>query len=866
MDKNPSEMNQISITLEQTDITVAPENRVQINTSISNHTSEEKYIEISIHGLPEKWWEIPTPVIKLVPDESKEIQISITPPPAPQGRVGRYPLTVKIVDQENSQITAEVEVSLTVAAVVKTEGRIGVLMQSNQFAISPGNSLVLPILLINRGIIEDTFRFSIEGFPASWISTTAAAVTLSAGEDKEVTLTILPPRSPLSRAGRNSFKIKIISQSDPTQVAEVSGILTIAAYSEYSAELLPDSIEAGQPGIITIKNQGNISETYTITFTSPDDDLLFEPAEPQQIKIPGGETGTLEFTAKPRRPRFIGGEVAYALTANIQSSEKSRQTLNGEVLNRGLIPTWVLPVFFIACIAFVCAILFFFNRNQARIASITQTYQAQIDQIAGATQTAAFNQTAAAEAGERDDDGDGLTNREEAEIGTDPNNPDTDGDELLDGEEVKRFSTNPLNPDSDADALSDGEEVLRRGTDPLNPDTDGDALTDGDEVARGTDPLKADTDEDKLTDGIEVQIGTDPLKPDTDNDQLIDGDESPPCPDPLNPDSDNDSIIDGQDIDPCDPNNPSLTATAEAGRPTETQAPPTDQPTATWTTVPPTEPVQPPINNLGLIAFESNREGNSEIYVLNTNGFVISRLTIDPALDTQPTWSPDGTRIAFVSNRSGNNDIFLMNADGTALTNLTNDPADDQHPSWSPDGQWVAFSSNREGNQEIYTIRIDGSEIINVSNDPAEDYQPSWFSDTRPLVGTGEWIAFTSNREGNQEIYIMRNDGSELRNVTNHSANDYLPEGSPDGTRITFTSNRDGQQEVYLTDLEGLSITNLSQNSAEDYYSTWSPDNQWIAFTSNRTGNQEIYIIRDDGTNLYNLTDNSAEDRTPAWY
>jgi hypothetical protein len=586
MDNNPSEMNQISITLEQTDITIAPESRVQINASISNHTSEEKYIEISVHGLPEKWWDIRTPVVKLAPNESKDIQIGITPPPAPQGRIGRYPLTVKIIDQENSQLSAEVEASLTVAAVVKTEGRIGVLMQSNQFAISPGNSLVLPILLINRGIIEDTFRFSIEGFPASWISTTAAAVTLGAGEDKEVTLTILPPRSPLSRAGRNRFNIKIISQSDPTQVAEVSGILTIAAYSQSTADLIPDSIEAGQPGIITIKNQGNISETYTITFRSPDDDLQFEPAEPQQVKIPGGETSTLEFTAKPRRPRLIGGEMAYALTTNIQSSEKSSQTLNGEVLNRGLIPTWVLPVFFIACIAFICAILFLFSRNQTRIASITQTYEAQIAQIAGATQTASFNQTAAVEAGERDDDGDGLTNREEFELGTDPNNPDTDGDELLDGEEVKRLSTKPLNPDTDADALSDGEEVLRRGTGPLNPDSDGDALTDGDEVARGTDPLKADTDEDKLIDGNEVQIGTDPLKPDTDNDQLIDGDESAQCPNYFDPDSDDDSIIDGQDIDPCDPNNPSLTATADASRPTETQVPPTDQPTATFTTVP----------------------------------------------------------------------------------------------------------------------------------------------------------------------------------------------------------------------------------------------------------------------------------------
>ncbi len=85
-------------------------------------------------------------------------------------------------------------------------------------------------------------------------------------------------------------------------------------------------------------------------------------------------------------------------------------------------------------------------------------------------------------------DCDGLTNAEEIALGTDPNDPDSDADGLLDGEEVNTHGTDPNDPDSDADGLLDGDEVNTHGTDPLNPDTDSDGVSDGDEVTNGTDP------------------------------------------------------------------------------------------------------------------------------------------------------------------------------------------------------------------------------------------------------------------------------------------------------------------------------------------------------------------------------------------
>jgi outer membrane protein OmpA-like peptidoglycan-associated protein len=145
--------------------------------------------------------------------------------------------------------------------------------------------------------------------------------------------------------------------------------------------------------------------------------------------------------------------------------------------------------------------------------------------------------TVAGESGDADPDGDGLTNREEKQLGTNPKVADSDGDGLSDGAEVKQYMTNPLKADSDGDGLKDGEEVNTSKTNPMKADTDGDGLSDGDEVMKyKTDPLKADTDGDGLSDGDEVmKYKTDPLKADTDGGSVNDGTEVARGSDPLNP-------------------------------------------------------------------------------------------------------------------------------------------------------------------------------------------------------------------------------------------------------------------------------------------------------------------------------------------
>ncbi len=183
-----------------------------------------------------------------------------------------------------------------------------------------------------------------------------------------------------------------------------------------------------------------------------------------------------------------------------------------------------------------------------------------------------------------DADGDGLTNAQEAELGTDPNLADSDDDGINDGEEINTYGTDPLNLDTDGDQFYDGGEVIR-GTDILEIDSDGDGLTDGnEEYTTGTDPVDADTDGDGIDDGQELDDGTDPLDADDpadeeptaepaedpepeptaeedaggdvgdgnldpDGDGLVNRREAAAGTDPLDGDSDDDGVNDANEVD-----------------------------------------------------------------------------------------------------------------------------------------------------------------------------------------------------------------------------------------------------------------------------------------------------------------------------
>ena len=228
-----------------------------------------------------------------------------------------------------------------------------------------------------------------------------------------------------------------------------------------------------------------------------------------------------------------------------------------------------------------------------------------------------------------------------------------------------------------------------------------------------------------------------------------------------------------------------------------------------------------------LIAFESNRDGNWEIYLLDTTTGFQRNLTHSGGSDLAPQWSPDDRFIAFQSNRDGNWEIYVVNVATGALTRLTNHGAADVDPAWSFDGRYLLFRSFRDGNWEIYRLTMNtsgnaaiGSGLVNLTNNPADDRNYVW----QPDVSVQD-IAFQSNRSGNWDIYVMATDGSNLRQITTDTADDEYPTWDClDAVDLFFQSNRDGNWEIYKYQSVDDTMVRWTYHAANDRYPAWRPD------------------------------------------
>ena len=249
--------------------------------------------------------------------------------------------------------------------------------------------------------------------------------------------------------------------------------------------------------------------------------------------------------------------------------------------------------------------------------------------------------------------------------------------------------------------------------------------------------------------------------------------------------------------------------------------------------------VTPPTGDLlanTRIAISSSRDGDSEIYVMHSDGSDPTRLTTDAALDGHPSFSPNGSQIAFMSDRdlATAYDVFVMDADGLNATNLTNQAGFDGNPSWSPDGLKIAFQSDRTGDHEIHTMDPDGLNVFQVTSGSVLADAPHWPPDGAKLV-------YSDGLPG--DIVVIRADGTDAMNLTNGAISGQNAAWSPDGTKIAFASNTGGDWEIYTIGADGASPTNLTNDAGADTMPYWSPDGTSIAFTSDRGGENQVYVM-----------------------
>jgi len=223
------------------------------------------------------------------------------------------------------------------------------------------------------------------------------------------------------------------------------------------------------------------------------------------------------------------------------------------------------------------------------------------------------------------------------------------------------------------------------------------------------------------------------------------------------------------------------------------------------------------------IAFMNNYDGDFEICVMNADGTGVKQLTKNSSVDAYPSWSPDGSKIAFTSNRDGDLDIYVMNANGSDQTNITSDdPASDDFPRWSPDGRFIAIETDRYGGVSAALISPDGKLQATIGSVAYATFFDSWSPDGKSLL-------VDSNSGGDFDIY--RYDlyaGGPLqwslmqpKIVSDDNAAEGSAIWSPDGKEIAFSSNRDGDYEIYVMNADGGPQHQITHNNVDDIVEDW---------------------------------------------
>ncbi len=426
------------------------------------------------------------------------------PLPAGDAAPGRITPGLGMVIQESEQPTQTHSASLSstptppaAATGTPTPDPLGLYLSRDKIPATPGQPVQISVEVVNRGSVDDRVRLRIDGLPDDWV-TQEGFKDVPVGGHVNLTVTVRPPRSSSTPTGRQRFRLELVSQKQPQLKIGTNASLLISSFVEFEATLDQPMVKLPATVTVTIRNTGNGPGDFSLVAQDRQGGLQFQ-GETGRIRLQPGQLARVELEISARSQKLFSGGELYPFDIVVRSSTGSEQRLSGEAQSGSLVPAGVVYalVFLLTFSCVIAGIALVTNQDRflGRLPQPTSTVAVMVPPDGTLTPDLFLTPTETATAVSNDRDNDELSDTQELIIGTDPENPDTDGDGLTDGAEMLEYGTDPLKRDSDGDFLSDWDEVMTYRTDPNRPDTDGDGWNDGLEVLQGTDPLVPDNPE-----------------------------------------------------------------------------------------------------------------------------------------------------------------------------------------------------------------------------------------------------------------------------------------------------------------------------------------------------------------------------------
>ena len=238
------------------------------------------------------------------------------------------------------------------------------------------------------------------------------------------------------------------------------------------------------------------------------------------------------------------------------------------------------------------------------------------------------------------------------------------------------------------------------------------------------------------------------------------------------------------------------------------------------------------------IAFVTQGRGSKEIYLVDSDGENVTRVTSDGSLALSPAWSPDGGRIAYTSYRGGMPALYERDLASGSDRVLSQREGLNITPSYAPDGRTVAFAATAGGNTEIATVGASGFRQQTTGRS-SDNLSPSFSPD-------GARIAFVSNRLGEPQIYVMSTGGGEARLISDYTYGNRgystSPDWAPVGGRIAFHTRVGGVHQIAMVDAEGNRPRLLTSGSRNEDPS-WAPDGRHLVFSSPDRDGGGLFVL-----------------------